>query len=662
MTRLTRLAAPSTALLLGAATTFSPAVSARGQALAAEAPPLAALFDAAPAGSEVVWAVPTLRGFSDRIATFAAETGLERHAPDLADALDAFKREMNLNQGLDDDGPLLVVVSGLAAAIDAALDDNPDNDDLEPAALLLVPVSDYAAFVSAMDGDPAADATPVTLDGNRGFARRVPGYAVIAGTAEAAAAYEPGAGGAAVTEAVGPQSTPWFERGQSLVYIDVAAMAPSLKAAVARGIDEMNREMQGGAPAQAAMFAPVMTAYSGLLDGLIDGTDKLALTLDLNGGGLGLTVGGRLNAGSEMAHMLRPAADDADAESGGSLLNRLPDQPYLFAAAADLTRLDMAALGDAVRGVAAELKDAAGVAQQAAEDGAAGGLPVEQMVDLYVEMLQVAPDATAMGSVMYAPEPAAMMGGGFFNQLSVTQTADAQGALDRQQAVLAKMNDLTIPMPAMGGHGHHQGDGHDHGDDAPAGGAMSFETTYTEKALEIEGTRVDQFQVKTVLPPALMQQFGPMAMVMGNAGSGGYLAAKDGHVLATTVTDPQLVTRGLKALAADDGLGAAATLNELRDAELPADASMEAWLSVRGIANTVNPFLMMFAQGGEQLNVPADLSPVAMGAAGDPGGLVLRVFIPTDVVRFGVDTYDQFAPEAMDDGPNNRGRRAPRAM
>lgn len=653
MTRLRRLAvstaAPSTALLLAASTALGPAASARAQvaapALAAAAPPLATLFDAAPADAEVVWAVPTLRGFSDRIATFAAETGLERHAPDLADALDAFKREMSLNRGLDDDGPLLVAVSGLAAAMDAALDDNPDNDDLEPAAVLLVPVSDYAAFVSGMDGDPAAATTPVMLDGKRGFARKVPGYAVIAGTAEAAEAYAAGAEGAALTEAVGPQAAPWFERGQSLVYVDVAAMAPSLKAAVARGIDEMNREMQEGAPAQAAMIVPMMTAYAGLLDGLIDGTDKLALTLDLDGGGLGLTVGGRLNAGSEMAKMLRPAPEDQADGGEASLLTRLPDQPYLFAAAADLTRLDMTALGDAVRGVAAELKAAAGNADAAA----AGGLPIEQMVDLYVEMLQVAPDATAMGSVMYAPEPAAMMGGGFFNQLSVTKTADAEGALDRQQAVMAKMNDLTIPMPAMGG------------GDQP-GGEMSFETTYTEKALEIEGTRVDQFQVKTVLPPAMMQQFGPMAMVMGNAGSGGYLAAKDGHVLGTTVTDPQLVTRGLKALEADDGLGAAAALSTLRDEELPAGASMEAWLSVRGIANTVNPFLMMFAQGGEQLNVPADLSPVAMGAAGDPEGLVLRLFVPTDVVRFGVDTFDQFAPEAMDGGPDNRGRRAPRAL
>ena len=649
MPRPAALAAPSTALLLSAACTLSLAGPAQAQDVAADAPALVTLFDAAPAGAEVVWAVPTLRGFSDRVAAFAAETGIEVHAPDFADALGAIKREMGLPQGLDDDGSLLVAVTGLATAMEAQLDDDPGNDNIEPSAVLLVPVSDYNAFITGLGGDPAADTTAVTLNRNQGFARKVPGYAVIAPTAQAAAAYAPGAGGAVVAQAVGPHAAPWFEDGQSLVYIDVAALAPTLKAAIALGMDEMQNELQNGDPTQAALMAPMMTAYAGLANGMIDGTDKLALTLDLDAEGLGVTMGGRLNDGSDLASMLRAPGQDGAAEGQPPLLTRLPDQPFLFAAAADLTRWDTEALGEAVRGVAAELKDAAGDA----DADAVGGLPIEQMVDLYTEMMQVAPDANAMGSVMYAPDAAAMMSGGFFNQLSVTQTPNADATLDRQKAVMAKMNDLKIPMPAMNGGA------------APADGAaneMSFETTYTENALEIDGTRVDQFQVKTVLPPALMQQFGPMAMVMGNAGTGGYLAAKDGYVLSTTVTDAQLVSRGLAALKTDDGLGATASLANLRDSQLPQDASMEAWLSVRGIANTVNPFLLMFAPGGGQLNVPADLSPIAMGGAGDPEGMVLRLFVPTDVVRFGVDTLDQFAPKPIDNEPGDRGRRAPRAL
>ena len=79
MPRPAALAAPSTALLLSAACTLSLAGPAQAQAVAADAPALVTLFDAAPAGAEVVWAVPTLRGFSDRVAAFAAETGIAGH-------------------------------------------------------------------------------------------------------------------------------------------------------------------------------------------------------------------------------------------------------------------------------------------------------------------------------------------------------------------------------------------------------------------------------------------------------------------------------------------------------------------------------------------------------------------------------------------------------
>ncbi len=649
MTRLPRpaaVAAPATALLLAAATAVAPAAGAQAPA----APPLAAVFDAVPADAQVVLAVPTLRGFSERIAAFAADTGLDGHSPELADVLGSLKQEMGLNQGLDDRGALLVVISEMGVAIDAALDDNPGNDHLEPSMLLLVPVSDYGAFVTGLGGDPAAEGAQVRLGRGKGFARQVPGYAVIGETAEGVAGYVPGAAGQAITDAVGPQTAPWFARGQSLVYVDVAALAPSLKSAVARGAAEIVHEMQEGAPAQSAMLAPVFKAYAGLLNAMIDGTHTLGLALDLSDQGVGVAVGGRLNEGSTVANMMRPAGADA-AGQGGSLLNRLPDQPYLFANAADLTRFDTDALADAVQTVVEDLKVAAG-------QGEVGGLPIGQIVDMYTEMSQVSAGATAMGSVIYAPDPAAMMSGGFFKQLNLTQTPDPQGVLNRQQAVMAKMNEVTIQMPAAGQ------------DAAGAGNAMSFETTYTANALEIDGTAVDQFQIKTVLPPAMMQQFGPMAALMGNAGTGGYLAAKDGHVITTSVTDPQLITQGLKALEADNGLGAAASLTALREAQLPADAAMESWISVAGIANTVNPFMLMFA-GGAQLDVPAGLAPVAMGAAVAPEGMVMRLFVPTDVVRFGIETLDQFKPQGQRNAPlqnaphdhdHDHGRRAPRAL
>ena len=641
----------STAALLAAsllAAPLLPAAGADAQGLVAEAPPLETLFDAAPAGAEVVWAVPSLRGFSDRIANFAANTGLDRHAPELLDALDAFKQEMDLHEGIDDEGPLLVALSGLGTALGAQLDDDPNNDDIVPMAVMLVPVSDYAAFITSLGGDPEADIADVLINHEEGFARHINGYAAIAPTLEAAEAYAPGDAGDEMVDATGELAADYFSQGQLLMYVDVKALAPSLKPAIARAVDEIQNEMgHGNDPMERALPA-LMNGYATLANGLIDGTDTFVYAIDLAEAGLSITLGGQLIEGSTFAGMFKPAnlvnddapadnAADAPADEDANLLRRLPDQAHLFAAGVDLTRFDLDAF------LAATQELAANLGQMANEED---NLPIKQIVALYTDMLNVAPDATAMASVMYAPEPAAMMGGGFFNQLSVTATPDAQGTLKRQKEVMAKLNDLVIPMSA---------------DDDEAGEALSFETTYTEKALEIDGTQVDQYQVKTVFPPSLVKEMGPAGMVMGGSGTGGYLAATKNHVLVTTVTDPQLVTRGLKALDAEDGLGSDITLTQLRDTHLPADPSVEAYVSVSGIANTVNPFLMMFAPGGEQVNVPADLPPVGLGGSSDGDSVVLRLFMPADVFKFGVDTFEQFAPEEQD-APQPRGRRAPRAI
>ena len=631
----------ATAALLTAAAgpMLLPTPAARAQALADA--PVALTLNAAPAGAEVVWVVPDLRGLSDRIAGFSAATGLDRFTPELADALAAFKNEMDLNEGLNDDGALIVAVTGLDRAINTALDDDAANDT-EPEAVLLVPVDDYDAFVTALGGDPAVEVAEVRMDGKRGFAREAGGYAAITQTAEAAEAYAPGEAGAELAAAGGGLADTFVGRGQSLVLIDVASMAASLNAAIDRGTREMQGRVDGDpdTPALARNIMPMVAhGYADFLKSLTNGTDTLALALDLSDGGLGLTAGGRLIDGTALADVFTPGGGDDD----GGRLSRLPAGDHWLAAGADLSRVKLSGLLDGVRELAGRVKAEAGE-----EDVA--GFPIGEIVDTWTQMLDVSDDATSISSVMYAPAPAAMMGGGFMNQLTLTEMPDADAALKKQADLMAKLGELEIPLPAQ---------------DGGEAETMTFNTSWQDNALEINDTPVAQFQVNYVLPPSMMQNFGPAAMLMGNAGSGGYAAATDAGVLTTSVADPQLITRGLNALDADDGgIGADAAITEVRDAELPGNASLEAYVSVKGIANTVNPFLLMFAPGGEQLTVPDDLAPIGFGGNGDGESLVLRAFVPADVVKFGVDTYEQFAPAANGGGnaPADRGRRAPRAL
>lgn len=599
----------------------------------AAAPTVTATLDQAAGDAEIVIVIPSLSGLSEAVAAFATQTGLDQIAPEFDDGLGAFKRQMGWVEGVDDEGAMLVVVSGLADAITAETNDQPSED---PDAIMLVPVSDYQAFVAQLGGDAGADATAVTyqnLDGyeSDGYAKELNGYAVMGDSLETVQAYAAGDQGKAMAEALGPIVTDYLNGGDALIYLDMAALAPSLNLGIDKAIQEIGEAMKKNeqAPADnwASMIEPMINLYeqSGRL--LVDGTDKLLLSMDFGDDGVGMTISSQLTGDSELASFFAPAADAKGGSNSGKLLASLPDQPYIYASSVDATQFGLTALVE-------KITDAMG-------DGNDAGF-----MAMYQESLAIMKDVKGVASVFYAPEPAAMMAGGFYTSLTVYDVADADAFLASQKASLEKLSEVKVALPAM--------------QEGQPASEMTFTTTYTEKALVIDGTDVHQFQINTILPPEMMQQFGPMAALMGNAGTGGYIAAKDGKVIVSTVTDPQLITRGLQALGNADGVGSAGTIATLRENNLPEDSSMEVYLSLDGIANTANQFLVMFPSIG-QVEVPADLPPLAMGGASDGEGVAMRMFLPHALVNFGVDTYNQFAPSAEDDGPNDGARRRPRA-
>lgn len=599
----------------------------------AAAPTVTATLDQAAGDAEIVIVIPSLSGLSEAVAAFATQTGLDQIAPEFDDGLGAFKRQMGWVEGVDDEGAMLVVVSGLADAITAETNDQPSED---PDAIMLVPVSDYQAFVAQLGGDAGADATAVTyqnLDGyeSDGYAKELNGYAVMGDSLETVQAYAAGDQGKAMAEALGPIATDYLNGGDALIYLDMAALAPSLNLGIDKAIEEINKEVNApdnGMPAgMDGMLTSMINFYeqSGRL--LVDGTDKLLLSMDFGDDGVGMTISSQLTGDSELASFFAPAADAKGGSNSGKLLASLPDQPYIYASSVDATQFGLTALVE-------KITDAMG-------DGNDAGF-----MAMYQESLAIMKDVKGVASVFYAPEPAAMMAGGFYTSLTVYDVADADAFLASQKASLEKLSEVKVALPAM--------------QEGQPASEMTFTTTYTEKALVIDGTDVHQFQINTILPPEMMQQFGPMAALMGNAGTGGYIAAKDGKVIVSTVTDPQLITRGLQALGNADGVGSAGTIATLRENNLPEDSSMEVYLSLDGIANTANQFLVMFPSIG-QVEVPADLPPLAMGGASDGEGVAMRMFLPHALVNFGVDTYNQFAPSAEDDGPNDGSRRRPRA-
>ncbi|MEM7627595.1 MAG: hypothetical protein AAF333_18520 [Planctomycetota bacterium] len=599
---------------------------ARGQAQ-----PMDALLNTASEGAEIVVAVPSMSGLSQKLADFSSATGIDTLAPEMSDALGALKQEMGWAEGLDDDGPMLLVVDGITEAIQAEFNDTPEQP--APQFVMLVPVSDYDTFVKQFGGDPAVDGTALVFPrGDDGFGKQLDGYAVLGDTRETVAAYTAGGRGRAMIDALGEMVGAHLPTSDALIYVDVAAMAPALELAIKESVKEMRGQMERQGQSMPASWGGMMDsfadAYQDVALTFVQGTNKYLVTAELDDAGVAFTGAIKLKAGTELASYFKPTDQQGDGSAVPGLLASLPESPYIFAGGFDADAFNVDKLVEKLN------------ATFTGADGNAG------MMTPALESMRILTQIDGYGSVFYTPEPAAMMTGGFFTSLTVYDVDDSAAFVAAQKAYLEKLKTTTITLPATQAGGNP--------------GSMTFNTEFVEKDLVIDGVDIHRFQVNTVLPPEMMQQFGPMAAVMGNAGSGGYMAIKDGKVLVTTVTDPQLITRGLKAVGEDTGLGSGGAIAKLRKDALPANATVELYVSLDGIARTANPFMIMTPLG-RPITIPDNLPPIATGLSTDGQGVGVRTYVPTALVKFGIDTYLDFAPPAQD-GPQRDGPpRAPRA-
>ncbi|MEM8782953.1 MAG: hypothetical protein AAGE65_08870 [Planctomycetota bacterium] len=562
---------------------------------------MTAALDAAPAGAEFVLVVPSLQDASDAVADLAELFGADD--PEVLDLLGSFKREMGITAGLDDDGSAVIVLAGLAEAI---------ADNSEPEPIVLLPVSDYAAFVESIGGS-SGGVSSVMLEGDDGFAKQLGDFAVLGENQATIEAYAAGNAGAALLERVGRYGAEDAEDAAMAGFIDVAAIRPALLEQIDAAMDgikqQMTRDMARAAqsPVDPQSMAALMDSYGNLGRVLLKGVDAGMFSWNYGGDGLEGGYAWDVVEGSQLASYL--TNDRADF---AGLLDQMPASPYIFAVAMDTTAIDVA-------GMSTDMVEA--VTEAMADEPMFAGIMamVKESLTIYEQMNSAA-------QVFYAPDMAALMGGGFMKTLSIYEVDDTDATIE---AVRASWANLPGLIPAMM-------EQLPDGQQAPP---IDFTFDWTENSLTLDGVDVHQYDLKLELPPQLMAELGPAAMMMGNAGTSGYIAGIDGKVIVTTVSDPQLMTEGIDAVKNGGGLGAADAVGEAREA-LPEGAVMEMFVSLDGIAEAVNPFMMMFA-GGMQLEVPEDISPIAMGLGTEGTAMGAKVVVPTSALTFLRDTIEQ---------------------
>lgn len=561
-----------------------------------------AVLDQASAETEIIILIPNLSVFADKLKLLSTSFGINN--PDMQDPLASFKRESGLSAGLQDDGAVAVLISGVQLEGGAP-----------PVVQMLLPVSDYKALVSAVGGDPAQAVTQVKLgSGPPAFVRQVGSFAVFSDKSENIANFKPAGAGAAMAAAAGKLGNHYLDTTDVAVLLNMPVFAPKLREQAKKGFAEALAQIDNNPnqPAGEVMIAKsIINLYSTGIDSVLRDATSLVFNLDVKPAGIGLTYSTQFKPDSELGKMFTTGA------GGAPKLDMLPNSPYLFATSMNFQGVAFVPI--------IEKAMAAIPAEQ-------GGPILKMMRDSMTLTRQLKAGATAY----YAPSPGAPIGpGSLMSGVNVFQADDANAYAKTYKDYVTSLNGTKLDIPAPNAANA------DPNAPAPAVESISFVSSVTPNVLKIDGVDVDQYQFIYNFPPAMMQQMGPAAplmMAMGMTGQSGYLAPVNGHVIVTTSLDAQLINKSVAAVRAKpgSGLGSDKDINTVR-AELPPDASMEMFVNVGELIKMgKNIAAMMGAAQPAAADAPA-LPPVGMGIGVNTSGVAGRLFLPMPVITTAVN-------------------------
>ncbi len=596
---------------------------------------LVAALDNLPEKAPFALVVPNMKSFSDKVANLAKALGVP--SGEMNNLLATMKDETGFASGLREDGALILTLadtSWFEKQAEALKNQQQPSHD-EPPMIGLVPVTDADAFMKNMTNLRTEDGLTIGADkdGDDHYMKAVGKFVAIADDKAALQSFTAANQGAMWLKDAGDISQKTFEQADIVVLADMRKLAPSLLPMIEQGMKEFSKMQNdmAGQPGMAggpdmAMVQTIMSMYAQAGTTLVRDTHVVMLAGNLSDKGLGLSMGAQFKPDSFLGKALKNGSPAA------GLLAKVVNQNYLVAGAMNAQGIDLKALlGEVQKQLDAVSKDAKGG-------------QMDWVVTLIKDMIPVYQNMRGMAQVMYIPAQV-QMGMPMFNVVTLVDSADAPGFVEGMKKIMASMNNLKLP--AAPGMGDEQG-------------SISYTTSYTANAMQIEGVSVDQFTWQMQMPPELMQNNPamPFMMMMGATGQTGYIARVGDHVVSTSSTDAQLLGATIKMLKAGNGLGSDKLIVDARNNALPEKPMAESYVSFGGIASLANMFIPMM--GVPPIQVPADLPPVSMGVSLQDSAMVGTTHVPMSVMTFVRDTVQKLQAGPPQQQQQQGGGSAPR--
>ncbi|MEO1715597.1 MAG: hypothetical protein AAFR76_00670 [Planctomycetota bacterium] len=484
--------------------------------------------------------------------------------------------------GVNAQGPAAVVVSSLEN-----LGMGPDD------IVLLVPVTDYNEFATGFGGT-GDGLESVNFQGENVSMKDVGGgFAAVGPMENSVGAFEAAEGVLAQHQAVmGDVGNALAGEQNIVVSVAVDAFSEQMLEAWAEGSRQMQQMAQFGG-AQADQIEGQIAMIDQLVQNFARDGERGLVGLTLDGRGVSLDLAANFKQGSELAAFFAESSSTADT------LALLPGGEYIGAWAIDFS-------GEGIRELMGNMN--------AANEQMGQGFPG-------MDFGAFTDNATSMAQVIGA-NPAGLMGGIFPNTIMVIETTDADALIQSYGDTVSALNDKEA-------------------------NGMLITSSFDDAPTDVGGVEAFGWSMG-MLPDMNNENAMQMQMMMnvlfggGANGPTGYVAAADGDSVVMTYTRTgDALSRAVSA-ARDGGDLVSNELLAAQAERLQSDAFMVGYLDIGTVARAALPMAGMFAPELAAINVPAALSPIAVGASAQGGSMSFRTVVPMDLISTSIEIGKSF--------------------
>lgn len=466
---------------------------------------------------------------------------------------------------------------------------------VEAEGVILVEVDNYGQMSKALGGGDA-DANGVAeinMFGESFFVRDGGrGVAIIGMDAESVGEFEPAVGLADAHRArLGSLGDTLLENHVSIVTY-MPAVADGLKQLVAMGRGQL-QDMALMMGPQGAIFQEDMVFEP--TGAFLDQAEATTVGMTFSDAGVFIDVSAQFKEGSEIGGFF------ADGGSTKGLLNRVPDEDFLFAAASDSSSESYQRFMDKAEEFGAAINEAIG-------EGGDASSP---------DLLE--PAGGAREATLVARNPQGIMAGMLVRSVRYIDAERPQDLIDRAETKAQQMvNEETKAGP------------------------FTIEASLSS-AGTVAGVEAKQFRLGMIADPGDPTSFQAaqgLQMMYGFArGPAGYIApAESGVVQTLTAGDTGRLEQALAVANSGKGLGSGDRLGPASDM-LPDNRIFEGYMELDTLYQEIIPLAGMFL-GELPFDAPADLPPLGMSVSTGGGGMFARVALPASFVEWTINTAE----------------------